>query len=107
MGTFKLNHWYINTDHTCYVNVLEELGPDGKALCIFVQTSNSHISVYRSRRDAILLKQSNYSLCDIDVVDESLGLLQKLFVDYHTGEHNSFPFKGSKRFKGVLKMFGK
>jgi hypothetical protein len=103
----ELNRWHVNEDQTCFVKPLEELGPDKRALCIFIATSHSHVQVTRSRRDALLLKQDAYTPCEAKPIElYTSQLASKLMGAYQPGERNSYPFKNSKQTPGILKFFG-
>jgi len=104
----ELGKWYSNKDQTCYIKPMEELGPDNRALCVFIQTDHSHISVYRNRREAKLLCAEHYDLLDkIHVPTEVSLLVASLLLDYKPGERNSFPFHKAEKIKSTLKLFRK
>lgn len=106
----ELGRWYVNKDQTCYVKPLEELGPDGAALCVFVQTDHAHVSIYRNRRDAKLLLAQHYDIIEgatMHVPTQVSLLADSLMSAYKPRERGSFPFCMADKIKYTLKLFRK
>lgn len=106
----ELGRWYVNKDQTCYVKPLEELGSDGAALCVFVQTDHAHVSIYRTRRVAKLLLAQHYDIIEgasIHVPTQVSLLADLLMSAYKPGERGSYPFDKADKTKSTLKLFRK